>query len=85
LKKLFRDIPSLSIQSDPPDASILLDGKPPQEPSNTFTHVPFGKHQITATLDGYQPIKQDIEMRRGMVPEIRLKLKPRGMKEQERH
>ncbi len=71
-----QDIAALSIQSDPPGASILLDGKPPQAPSNTFTHVPFGTHQLTATLDNYEPVNQDIEVRRGMTPQIHLQLKP---------
>jgi TPR repeat protein/chaperone required for assembly of F1-ATPase len=74
--KPIREIASLSVQTDPPGASILLDGKPPQGPSNTFTRVPFGAHQLTAALDNYEPIKQDIEVRRGMAPEIRLQLKP---------
>jgi TPR repeat protein len=66
------------VQSEPPGAAILLDGKPPQTqtPPNTFTHVPFGTHQLSATLDDYEPIKQDIQVRRGMTPEIRFQLKP---------
>jgi TPR repeat protein len=71
-----REIAALSIRSDPPGASILLDGKPPQTPPNTFTRVPFGTHQVTATLDNYEPLKQDLEVREGMTPEVRLKLKP---------
>ena len=74
--KPTQEIASLSVQTEPAGAAILLDGKPPQAPSNTFTHVPFGTHQLTATLDDYEPIKQDIEVRRGMTPEIRLQLKP---------
>src|ERR1700757_4420296 len=66
---------AVSVQNDPPGASILLDGKPPQSP-NTFAHVPFGTHQLTATLNDYEPIKQDIEVRKGMYPEIHLRLKP---------
>ncbi len=72
--KPSQEIASLSVQSDPPDASILLDGKPPQGPSNTFSHIPFGTHQLAATLENYESIKQEIEIRRGMNPEIRLKL-----------
>src|SRR5271157_374984 len=71
-----QEIVALSVQTEPAGASILLDGKPPQAPSNTFTHVPFGTHQLSATLDDYEPIKQDIEVRRGMTPQIRLQLKP---------
>jgi TPR repeat protein len=74
--KPTQEIAALSIQSEPAGASILLDGKPPQAPSNAFTHVPFGTHQLSATLDDYEPIKQDVEVRRGMTPEIRLQLKP---------
>src|SRR5580704_4105191 len=74
--KPIQEIAALSIQSEPPGASILLDGNPPQAPSNTFTHVPFGTHQLSATLDDYEPIKQDIEVRGGMTPQIHLQLKP---------
>jgi serine/threonine protein kinase len=73
--KQSQEIAALSVQSDPAGAAILLDGKPPQGSSNTFTHVPFGTHQLSATLNEYEPIKQDIEVRRGMTPEIHLKLK----------
>jgi TPR repeat protein len=71
-----QEIVALSIRSDPSGASILLDGKPPVGPGNSFTHVPFGIHQLTATLDNYEPIKQDIEVRRGMNPQIDLQLSP---------
>jgi serine/threonine protein kinase/TPR repeat protein len=74
--KPSQEIAALTVQSDPPDASILLDGKSPPAPSKTFTHVPFGKHQLTATLDNYEPIRQDIEVRWGMTPQIHLQLKP---------
>jgi TPR repeat protein len=72
--KPSQEIASLSVQSDPAGAAIQLDGKPAQGPANTFTHVPFGTHQLTATLDNYEPIKQDVDVRKGMVPEIHLKL-----------
>src|SRR5260370_41020388 len=55
----IQEIAALSVQTDPPGASLLLDGKPPQSP-NTFTHVPFGKHQLSATLKDYEPIKKEI-------------------------
>src|SRR6266446_6299213 len=45
------------------------------EETNTFTHVSFGTHQLTATLDDYEPIKQDLQVSRGMTPEICLKLR----------
>src|SRR4029077_676696 len=73
--KQSQEIAALSVQTAPSGAAILLDGKPPQVPPNTFTHVPFGPHQLSATLDNYEPIKQDVQVRRGMSPEIRLLLK----------
>src|SRR5260221_2535524 len=72
----IQEIAALSVQSDPPGAAILLDGKPPQGPSNTFAHVPFGTHQLTATLDSYEPFKQDIDVRSGMNPKISVTLPP---------
>ena len=73
--KQIQEIAALSVQTEPSGASILLDRKPPQAPPNTFTHVPFGSHQLSATLDGYEPIKQDIQARKGINPGIRLQLK----------
>jgi TPR repeat protein len=67
------EIAALSILTDPSGAVILLDGKPPQT-ANIFRKVPFGRHQLTATLDNYESIKQEIQVSRGMNPEIRLKL-----------
>jgi serine/threonine protein kinase/TPR repeat protein len=74
--KSIREIAALSVQTEPSGASILLDGKPPQMAPNTFTHVPFGPHQLSATLENYEPIRQDIQVHRGMRPEIHLPLKP---------
>jgi TPR repeat protein len=73
--KQILSIAALSVQTEPAGASILLDGKPPQAPPNTFTHVPFGPHQLSASLDNYEPFKEDIEVRGGMPPEIQLQLR----------
>jgi serine/threonine protein kinase/TPR repeat protein len=69
-----QELAALSVQTDPVGASILLDGKPPQKPPNTFTHVPFGAHRLTATLDNFQPAQQDIQVRQDTAPAIHLKL-----------
>jgi TPR repeat protein len=74
--KSIQEITALTIQSDPSGAVVLLDGTPPQSPPNTFTHVPFGAHQLSATLENYEPLKQDVEVRAGMSPEIQLRLTP---------
>jgi serine/threonine protein kinase/TPR repeat protein len=52
----------LSVTTNPPGASIFLDESPPNEPPSTFTKVPFGKHRLTATLDGYEPIYQELQI-----------------------
>ena len=74
--KPVQEIAALTVQTDPAEASVLLDGKPPQVPPNTFTHVPIGTHQLSAALDSYESIKQDIQVRAGMNPEIQLQLRP---------
>jgi serine/threonine protein kinase len=79
LLNLFRgsqEIPSLSIRTEPAGASILLDGKAPESAASNFAHVPFGTHRLSATLPDYYPIREEIQIRKGMAPEIRLQLKP---------
>ena len=46
----------------------MLDGKPPSATANTFAHVPFGTHELTATLDDYEPLKEQIQIGSGMNP-----------------
>jgi serine/threonine protein kinase/TPR repeat protein len=65
----------LSVQSEPANASVLLDNKPPDSPPNTFSHIPFGRHQLVATLEDYEPAEQEIEIGSETLPEIRLTLK----------
>jgi serine/threonine protein kinase/Tfp pilus assembly protein PilF len=72
-----QDLPSLSVRTEPAGASILLDGKPPESPANNFTHVPFGDHQLTATSPGYEPLKQEIQVRKGTASQIHLQLTPK--------
>jgi hypothetical protein len=48
-----QELPSLSVHTEPPGASILLDGKPPDSPANNFSHIPFGAHELTAVLPDY--------------------------------
>jgi hypothetical protein len=70
------EIAELSVRSEPAGASVFLDGKPPQQPPGTFTHVGFGKHQLSASLDGYLPITRDIQVQTGMNPTIPVILQP---------
>ncbi len=52
----------LSVTTNPPGASIFLDEGPPNEPPSTFSRVRFGKHRLTANLDGYEPIYQELQI-----------------------
>ena len=67
------EIAKLTIRSDPPGASIRLDGTLPQEP-NTFTNVKFGEHRLTAVLEGFEPKEQVLIARREMRNDMILKL-----------
>jgi serine/threonine protein kinase/TPR repeat protein len=71
----IQEIATLSIQTEPPNATILLDNKSPDSPPGTFSHVPFGKHQLAATLDNYEPLEQEIEVGSGTSSEVHLTLK----------
>ena len=53
---------TLSVTTNPPGASLLLDGNPPDEPPNTFTGIRFGKHRLTAKLEGLEPIYEELEI-----------------------
>lgn len=68
------EIAKLSIRSNPLGALIRLDGAPPREPPNTFINVRFGKHKLTASLDGYEPKEKDLIVDRGTAKDIILQL-----------
>ena len=71
--KPLEEIAKLSVRSDPPGASIRLDGTLPQEP-NTFRNVKFGEHRLTAAMEGFEPKEQPLVVSRDTSSEIILKL-----------
>jgi len=71
----IQEIATLSIQTEPPNATVLLDNKPPDSLPGTFSHVPFGKHQLKAALDNYETLEQEIEVSSGTSSEVHLTLK----------
>ena len=71
--KLPEEIAKLTVRSDPPGASIRLDGTLPQEP-NTFRNVKFGEHRLTAAMEGFEPKEQPLVVSRDTGREIILKL-----------
>jgi serine/threonine protein kinase/TPR repeat protein len=72
-RKPPEEIAKLSVRSDPPGASIRLDGTLPQEP-NTFKNVKFGAHRLTAAMEGFEPKEQPLVVSRDTSREIILKL-----------
>ena len=66
-------IAKLSVRSDPPGASIRLDGTLPQE-ANTFRNVKFGEHRLTATMEGFEPKEERLVVSRDTSSEKTLKL-----------
>jgi serine/threonine protein kinase/TPR repeat protein len=70
--KLVEEIAKLSVRSDPPGATIRLDGTLPQEP-NTFRNVKFGQHHVTAAMDGFEPQEQFLVVSKDTSSEIVLK------------
>jgi serine/threonine protein kinase/TPR repeat protein len=71
--KPVEEIAKISVRSDPPGASIRLDGILPQE-RNTFRNVKFGEHRLTATMEGFEPKEQRLVVSRDTSSEITLKL-----------
>jgi hypothetical protein len=69
----IEEIAKLSVHSDPPGASIRLDGTLPGEP-NTFRNVKFGKHRLAATMEGFKPKEQPLVVSRDTSSEITLPL-----------
>ena len=71
----IQELPALSVETEPAGASILMDGVAPQKPPNTFTHVPFGIHQVVASLEGYESVKQEIQVSQGTPGRLNMPLK----------
>jgi serine/threonine protein kinase/TPR repeat protein len=71
----IEEIAKLSVRSDPPGASIRLDGTLPREP-NTFTNVKFGEHRLTATMERFKPKEQLLVVSKDTSSEIVLPLEP---------
>ena len=69
------EIAKLSVRSDPPGASIRLDGTLPRE-SNTFRNVKFGEHRLTATMEKFEPYEERLLVSRGTSSEKTVKLVP---------
>lgn len=56
---------SLAVDSDPPGASIGLDGRAMGRTPATLRDLPIGRHRVQLTLDGYEPFSTSIVLNPG--------------------
>jgi hypothetical protein len=65
---------TLTVTSDPPDASIALDGKPMGTTPQTLRELLPGVHTLTLSQPGRQPTTRTVELRAGGTHEIQVAL-----------
>ncbi len=53
---------TITVTTIPAGAIVLLDESPPDKPPDTFRKVPFGKHRLTANLEGYESIYRELDV-----------------------
>jgi len=82
IKPGHRPVPALvvgkvavAIQTDPPGASIKINGAD-SGVSNLELALPTGTYQVEAQLSGYQPAATELELKEGSPRELRLTLLP---------
>jgi len=61
LKEPSREI-TISLSSQPPGASVLIDEQPQKGTTDLQLKLPAGKHQLKLNLPGYQAVTQDVEI-----------------------
>ncbi len=52
----------IPIDSDPPGASVAIDGTAQEGRTPLTVKVPVGRHAVTLTLDGHQPLETTLEV-----------------------
>jgi hypothetical protein len=62
--------PTLTVQSDPPGAQVLVDGQPMGRTPVTLRDLQAGTHSVALSLSGYMPSTRSIELRPGGSHEI---------------
>jgi serine/threonine protein kinase len=71
---LGRNVGTLTIATDPPDANVVVDGGAPQKPGTR--RLTEGTHTIRAAKDGYQSQERTVEIRKGAREMLALTLTP---------
>ncbi len=70
---------ALSIQVQPPDAEIMIDGQQWQGTSDRarlIVQVSEGTHHVEIRKDGYRPYEADLDVRRGETRAVNISLSP---------
>ena len=63
----------VSVQAEPPEALILVDGQA-KGPANQVLELPTRPHQLEIRADGYAGYRTEIRPRQGLTQEVRVKL-----------
>ena len=53
---------TITVTTIPEGATVLLDESPPDKPPDAFSKVPFGKHRLTVSLEGYESIYRELDV-----------------------
>lgn len=68
---------TIRVASDVPGASILLDGVPVGAVSSepiALTSVPTGRHEVTVSKAGYDPVRREVDVRAGETESVQANL-----------
>jgi hypothetical protein len=67
---------SLDIQSNPPDASVVLDGLRAGETPLIRDRIPGGLHTLLVNKEGYRPVRKTVEVTGGEIAREAIELAP---------
>ena len=66
----------LRVQSEPPGATVQVDGAPAGTAPLSLNELDPGDHQVKLELDGYAPLVRSVTIRGGLVHELTVQLAP---------
>jgi len=73
-----REVATVVISANPPNAQVSVDDQPPREPRSTYIiFLEPGRHTLRAQLDGYEDARVTLDAVPGTSPEIPLRLRER--------
>ena len=66
----------LRVQSEPPGATVMVDGAPAGTTPFSLNELEVGEHQVTVELGGFAPLKRTVIIRGGLVHDLTAQLAP---------